>query len=305
MGRKWQTVSTATYADGSPTDDGAATEANRVKYTTIRTDLTDPLDAAIDSIVSNLDELFDESTVAVSTNTTTVASDHSKIFEVTGAKTITLVAALAGYRVGVKSAAGDIITVDTSGAETIDGETSATVPANGLTWFYANAAADGYTHNPDYRPVLGTELSASGNTSLEFTGIPSWVTKIDIMVDSLSSNTADIIGVELGDASSWEQTDYVGGGTGIGVSVTSYNYSSRFVFANSNADADVFHGIVSLTKMDTSNTWIASLQIGESASANINIGSGRKTLTGALTRVRVISNGVDTFDLGSANVRYS
>lgn len=146
MGAKWSTVSTATYADGSPSDDGSATEANRIKFTTIRTDLTDPLDTAIDAIVANLDELFDESTTPTATNYTTVASDHTHILEVTSAKTITLLAAStagASYRVGVYASGADV-TVARSGADTINGATSLIVSAGKLRWFTVNGAGDGY-----------------------------------------------------------------------------------------------------------------------------------------------------------------
>lgn len=145
MGAKWSTVSTSTYADGSPSDDGSATEANRVKYATIKTDLTDPLDTAIDLIVAKLDERFDETTTAVSTNYTTVASDHATIIEITSGA-VTLLAASsggAGYRVGVY-ASGDYRTVNRSASDTINGLTSFIVPVNTVRWFTVNAAGDGY-----------------------------------------------------------------------------------------------------------------------------------------------------------------
>ena len=145
MGAKWSTVSTSTYADGSPSDDGSATEANKVKYATIKTDLTDPLDTAIDSIVAKLDERFDETTTAVSTNYTTVASDHATIIEITSGA-ITLLAASsggAGYRVGVY-ASGDFRTVNRSAADTINGLTSFIIPPNTVRWFTVNAAGNGY-----------------------------------------------------------------------------------------------------------------------------------------------------------------
>ena len=145
MGAKWSTVSTSTYADGSPSDDGSATEANRVKFATIKTDLTDPLDTAIDSIVAKLDERFDETTTAVSTNYTTVASDHATIIEITSGA-ITLLAAAtagAGYRVGVY-ASGGFRTVSRSASDTINGLTSFIIPTNTVRWFTVNAAGTGY-----------------------------------------------------------------------------------------------------------------------------------------------------------------
>ena len=173
MGTKWSTVSTSTYADNSPTDDGAATEANRIKYATIRSDLTDPLDTAIDQIVSNLDALFDEGTVAKSGPYTTVASDHKKLLEVTGAQTITLLAAAtagAGYRVAIKSDASSTVTVSRSGTDTIDGQTSVSLGADSFAIFIVNAAGNGYIS--DFNDVftslsvdtINEKTSASGVT---------------------------------------------------------------------------------------------------------------------------------------------
>lgn len=172
MGAKWSTVSTTTYADNSPADDGTATEANRVKLATIKSDLTDPLDAAIDAIVANLDELFDESATAISTNYTTVASDHAKILEVTNG-TITLLAAGtagAGYRVGVHASGADI-TVSRSASDTINGYTSVTVNDDTISWFYVNAAGNGYiTEQKGARIATGT-YTGDGTTSQAITGV--------------------------------------------------------------------------------------------------------------------------------------
>lgn len=147
MGKRWATVATTTYADGSPADDGSVTTANQVKYATIKTDLTDPLDTAIDSIVANLDGLFADGAVAISSAYPTTATDHAKVLEVTGTTTITLIAAAtggAGYRVGVKNAGSGVVTVDGNGAETIDGVASVTVPVGDTSMFLVNAAGTGW-----------------------------------------------------------------------------------------------------------------------------------------------------------------
>jgi len=173
MGAKWSTVSTVTYADGSPSDDGSQTTANKVRFATIKTDLTDPLKTATDSIIAKLDERFDETTTAISTNYTTVASDHAKILEVT-AGTITLLAASSagtGYRVGVYGS-GAAITVQRSGGDTINGSTSKTVKSGTVAWFTVNAAGNGYIADGVAVSLVATgTYTGDGSTSLAITGL--------------------------------------------------------------------------------------------------------------------------------------
>lgn len=173
MGAKWSTVSTSTYADGSPSDDGSPTEANKVKFATIKTDLTDPLDTAIDSIVAKLDQLFSESTTPISTNYTTTASDHSRILEVTGSKTITLLAAAtagAGYRVGVNASGGNCA-IAGSGAELIEGAGTIVVPRGGTTWVTVNGAGTGWIVSVASTRMRTGTYSGDGGISLAITAL--------------------------------------------------------------------------------------------------------------------------------------
>jgi hypothetical protein len=58
MAIDWSTVSISGYGSSSPSDDGSATEANRVKYSTIKTDLTNPLNTALSTALTQLDAAF-------------------------------------------------------------------------------------------------------------------------------------------------------------------------------------------------------------------------------------------------------
>ena len=154
-------------------------------------------------------------------------------------------------------------------------------------------------------PTLMTAATASSATE-DFTGIPSWVTKIEATLVNLSSDSTNVIGLQLGDSGGFETSGYAGGGTGIGIGVNSYNFSSSFLFTNVPATAaDALHGVVTLVLSEpSSNTWAATLVIGESTSAQVNIGGGSKSLSAVLTQIRFTANG-GTFDGGTINVRYS
>lgn len=179
MGNKWSTVSVSGYGASNPSDDGAATEANKVKYSTITTNLTDPLKTSVESIVTNLDELFTETTTAVSTSYTTVASDHATWLEVTGTTTVTLLAAStagAGYRVGVKNAGAGVVTVARSGSDTIDGATSIAVDAGDSAGLIVNAAGNGYIHTKSRANWYeSTGFRAVRSTSIDPSADNNWV----------------------------------------------------------------------------------------------------------------------------------
>jgi len=154
-------------------------------------------------------------------------------------------------------------------------------------------------------PVEMTPVTASGATE-DFTGIPSWASRIDITLSGLSSDSTDVIGLQLGDAGGFETSGYSGGGTGLGTGVTSYNFSSSFLFTNVPATAgDSLHGVITLVRLsNSSHTWAASLNIGESSLANMNVGAGSKSLTAALTQFRITANG-GNLDAGVIGARYS
>jgi hypothetical protein len=176
MATKWSAVSISGYGDNSPADDGTATEANKVKYSTIKTDLTNPLNTALSSALTGLTEAFNDGTVAKSGTYSTTATDHARTIECTSTFTLSLLAAAtagAGYRVTVKNAGTGLITVARSSTDTIDGATSYVLnPKEGAT-FVVNAAGNGYVIAQ--QAGLGLELIAAGTstsvTEVVFTGL--------------------------------------------------------------------------------------------------------------------------------------
>lgn len=65
------------------------------------------------------------------------------------------------------------------------------------------------------------------------------------------------------------------------------------------------NGAVTLTLSNASNnTWTASGVLGNSAGTSMKSVGGYKSLSAALTTVRLAATGVDTFDAGEVNVLY-
>ncbi len=147
MGTKYtdQSSGLSTYNSSPPADDGSAVEANKVKWSTIKTKLTDMVKTTLESVNTAITNYVDEGPDAKSANYTTVAGDHNKVIECSNQITITLIAVAsvsAGYRVRVKNVGSDMITVTCS--DGIDsGTTVYLYPNEGMT-FIVNAGASKY-----------------------------------------------------------------------------------------------------------------------------------------------------------------
>ena len=152
--------------------------------------------------------------------------------------------------------------------------------------------------------VAGTAVASTSGTSIDFTSIPSWVKRITVMFDQVSTNGSAYIRVQLGTSSGVETTGYnsssayLGGAIGAGDSTAGFDS-----YGDSSATA-VRSGLYTFTLLG-SNTWVmnASYRYGMSAYGIIIYGS--KTLSGTLDRVRITpANGTDAFDAGTINILY-
>lgn len=134
MGTKYSTNPITGYNSSPPTDDGTASEANKVKWATHIGKIGDPLKDQVANIDADLVTLGDIGPDAVAANYTTVAGDHQKTLEVTAASvTITLLAVASapdGYTITVKNSSGSTTDIDATGSETIDGSTGSIMLAD-------------------------------------------------------------------------------------------------------------------------------------------------------------------------------
>ncbi len=148
--------------------------------------------------------------------------------------------------------------------------------------------------------VSGTAVTASG-TSVDFTGIPSWVKRITVMLAGVSTNGSSSLLVQIG-SGSFTVTGYSGQCNAVG----SLTAMSTGFMVNSNMTAANLHsGNVSIATLG-SNIWSESgLVLNQGASNNGCFSGGFLTLSGTLDRVRITTvNGTDTFDAGSINILY-
>jgi hypothetical protein len=148
------------------------------------------------------------------------------------------------------------------------------------------------------RMVLETAQASTSGTSVDFTGIPSWVKKITVMLQGVSTNGSSNGLIQVG-SGSFVTSGYLGGSNSTG---TEALFTAGFGIRNMDAAAAVIHGAIQLLNV-SGNTWVASGFTSRSNSAASGGTAGSVTLSGTLDRIRITTvNGTDTFDAGSINI---
>ena len=149
----------------------------------------------------------------------------------------------------------------------------------------------------------GTTQATTSGTSIDFTGIPSWVKRVTVMFNGVSTNGSSVLLIQLG-SGSVATTGYVStaissstGGNAIATS------TAGMVVSGNNTGTYAQVGSVIITNV-SSNSWVA-FGYGLQATTQTTGMSGSVTLSVALDRVRLTNvNGTDTFDAGSINILY-
>lgn len=149
-----------------------------------------------------------------------------------------------------------------------------------------------------------TQASTSG-TSIDFTSIPSWVKRITVMFNGVSTNGTSTPLVQIG-SGSVTSSGYLGVGTTTSTSSTAgTNFTTGFGI-QSTAAANIIQGVMTINLVEASTfKYTASFSGGLSNSVNNLLSGGSVTLGGLLDRVRITTaNGTDAFDAGSINILY-
>ena len=153
--------------------------------------------------------------------------------------------------------------------------------------------------------VSGTAVASTSGTSIDFTGIPSWVKRITVMFNGVSTSGASNLIARIG-SGSIDSTAYSGSAALVGSATANSTTTTGYLLTPSQGAATVTQGIVTLCLINAStNTWISSGVLASSDAGNVAISGATKSLSGTLDRVRITTvNGTDTFDAGSINIMY-
>jgi hypothetical protein len=154
--------------------------------------------------------------------------------------------------------------------------------------------------------VSGTVVTCAGQTSIDFTGIPSWVKRITVMFSGVSTSGTSLPLIQLGDSGGFEITGYISTSVQLAAGNNLDTSTAGFVIRSAGA-ANILSGSVIIETI-SENAWVSHHVLKQSTTAVIT-GGGDKTLSGTLDRVRITTvNGTDTFDTtpsaGSINILY-
>lgn len=127
------------------------------------------------------------------------------------------------------------------------------------------------------------------------------------MFNAVSTNGSSDMQIQLGDSGGVEITSYasVSSATGSGTQIfPTAVVTTGMVIKNETGAGATFQGFIAFVNV-SANIWTQSHSLADTATARIIVGSGTKTLSGTLDRVRITTvNGTDTFDAGSINILY-
>ena len=327
MGTKYGSgVAISGYNASPPPDDASTGSDNQLEWGKHISKIGNPLKTAVEAINTALTTTLDQSARSTSSTTTAIATDHNRTIEiastVTAAITISLsdAATMAeGYVVNVHNLSAVQYTLARVTAGDLINGVASNVPIAAYSTIKAwvNAAENGYLVSQQNNAssggvrgniTLATEQATTSGTSKDFTGIPVGVKRITVMFSGVSTSGTSQIMVQLGDSGGVEATGYTGAcGGSDGTAITTTLQTTGFVVTIATIAARAYSGTLVLNLQNSSSfSWVASsIMTPDDTTAQVQFGSGRKSLSAMLDRVRITTQaGSDTFDAGAVNISY-
>jgi len=149
----------------------------------------------------------------------------------------------------------------------------------------------------------GTAVSATGST-VDFTGIPSGVKKITLLLNAVSTSATAEIYFRIGDSGGFESTGYQSGSNRIYSNNTAETSSTTDWRIRADSADDIFNGAITMFNI-SGNIWVSTHVIGriQDSLRLTSIGGGTKTLSAELDRVQIGAS-TGSFDAGTVNIFY-
>lgn len=191
--------------------------------------------------------------------------------------------------INASTTAGVIVTSDTSGS--LDFQSGGTTKLS-----VTSAGAYGTI-------TSGTAVASTSGTSIDFTGIPSWVKRVTVMFNGVSTSGSSNFQVQIG-STTFQTTGY--SARALRDSTSAATATTGFLLTASIGSGSLNAGLATLTNI-SGNLWVFTSILCDATGGNNNYAGGYMTsaLSGVLDRVRITTvNGTDTFDAGSINILY-
>ena len=152
--------------------------------------------------------------------------------------------------------------------------------------------------------TAGTSVASTSGTSIDFTGIPSWVKRVTVMFNGVGTSSTSEKLLQLGNSGGIETTGYASSATTDASRFATSTSGFVLSHAFNSSNAETMLGAIVLTNV-ASNSWVAQGAFHTPTYTTGNFVAGGKALSGTLDRVRITTvNGTDTFDAGSINILY-
>jgi hypothetical protein len=153
--------------------------------------------------------------------------------------------------------------------------------------------------------TLGSPQASTSGTSIDFTGIPSWVKRITVMFNGVSTSGTSLLVVRLGTSGGVVSSGYNGAASSVGSTVVSQLWLSGFGLRGATTAAANIYGGHMLLSLINGNDWVSSHSMSLSDTPVSFFGSGFVSLGGTLDQVRITTvGGTNTFDAGTINIMY-
>lgn len=256
----------------------------------------------------------DAITDVASASTTDIGAAATSEVRITGTTTITSFGTSnAGIRRRGRFA--DVLTLTHNGTSLIlPAAANITTAANdrfeALSLGSGNWIVTGYTKASGrsvLEPItLGTPITSTSGTSVQFTGIPTGVRRVTMLFQNVSTNGTNNLLVQIGPSGGAETSGYSGGGSRFAAGVTNYTSSAGLILSNGGVATREYTGVVTFHLLNGStNMWVGEASMTDTGAVQSIIATTVKSLAGVLERIRVTSvGGADTFDSGSINIMY-
>jgi hypothetical protein len=189
---------------------------------------------------------------------------------------------------------------------TVVGAAVQLIPNQPLSWVYRSTGTTWYPFSGGAGRatalVSGTSVASTSGTSIDFTGIPSWVKRITVMFNGVSTNGTAMLLSQIG-SGSVTTSGYVSAAAYTGASTGGATSTAGYILTAAAGATNTAIGSLVITLLG-SNLWICSSVLARQ-DGYANSAGGTVTLGGTLDRVRITTvNGTDTFDAGSINILY-
>jgi hypothetical protein len=152
--------------------------------------------------------------------------------------------------------------------------------------------------------ISGTAVASTSGTSIDFTSIPSWVRRITVMFNGVSTSGTSSIQAQIGTSSGLETSGYASYCNTFDSTPGGSAFTTGFGINENVNISSLLSGHFVLTNV-SGNIWVGSVVMGATVGVLGSFGGGTKTVASTLDRVRITTvNGTDTFDAGSINILY-